>query len=181
MPEEREPSWPVQLVLAEQWAAELFRDAWRVVAASQDGQGEAVLLIAHGSHDLSVRAMGTCIAVALVVEFGPEVHDALAALPTPKQRRALQAVRSHLLQQQRTSFAIEPPGAVATAEVTRVAVEQVLRISRDDPSSFNRFADGLQEVAAAAAGALARLGAFVEEGANDRRGPRDPAPPGMYA
>ncbi len=172
---------PPPLALAEGWARELSRPTRRATVAGPESTSEAVILVAHGSRDLTVRAFGTWVAVALIVEFSPEARDVFLALPDSTQVRALRAIRAQLVQQPRTSFAIEPREAVSIAEVTRVVVEQVFRISSEDPSSFNRFADALQEVSAASAGAFFRLGAFIEGASKDRPGPRDPAPPEMYA
>jgi hypothetical protein len=181
MVNEREPSWPPQLVLAQRWAVALSRETRSANLVGPDGRAEIVLLVAHGPRDLTVRATGTCITVSLAVEFAKEVRDTFGGLPRSAQLRALRAVRTRLFQQPRTSFSIDPPGAVSIVQVTRVVVEQTFRISEDDPSSFNRFAEGLQEVTAAAVGGFARLGAFMGGGSNDRPGPREPAPAGMYA
>ncbi len=57
-----------------------------------------------------------------------------------------------------------------------------MRLSPDDPSSFNRFADAIQEVANAAARATSFLGRFVDNGGARSAGPDSgAAPAGMYA
>jgi hypothetical protein len=156
------------------------RQVRRAEHLDTNGGAEPILLVAQGSFDLTIRVQGVCIAVALVVDVSAETRGQFARMAARLQGKALLALRAHLFQQPRTSARIEPAGAETIGAVERLVVEQIIRIATDDPSSFNRLADGLQEVASAAAGAFSKVGAIV--GAATEGADRQPGPPptGMY-
>lgn len=79
-------------------------------------------------------------------------------------------------------FRFPPKGVREAAHLDRLVVEQLIRVSRDDPGSFNRFVDAIQEVVSGTARAMAFLGSLVEEtdsGPDRGKGPTTPS--GMYA
>lgn len=180
MDKEREPSLPDTLGVAEAWLAQMAYDPRKAAFVDATGRAQPALLVGHGNRDIMMFTRGSCLVVSLVVEISARTRADLARLPETAQRRIMGALRDQLLLQPRTNAFIDPPNAVSIAQVTRVAVEQVFRIGPKDPASFNRLADGIQEVSNAAVGAFARVGAIFDA-ATRPPGSRDPPPAGMYA
>lgn len=84
----------------------------------------------------------------MIMDIPETVRTRLGHLKAPVQQKLLAAFRHALMANERTAFALAPPNLPKgyMSEVTRFAVEQVIRIDERDLSSFNRFADGIQEV-----------------------------------
>lgn len=181
MPDEREPSWSPALELAEEWASAMSMPTHRGEFEDR-GSKAPLLFVTRGTHDVYVRGQGACIIVFLVVTFSDEAKARLQRLRRPVQRRAISGLRLHLLAHARNSFSLSPEGVREAEHLNRLVVEQLIRVSRDDPASFNRFADAIQEVVAGTARAMAFLGTLVEEtdhGPDRGKGPTTPS--GMYA
>ena len=141
-----------------------------------------LLFVAQGNHGVLVRDHNGCIVVFLLVEISAEAKARIASLPPPIQERGLRTLRHQLLSQTRCAFALSPSEPRTILAVDRIAVEQLIRITKDDPGSFNRYADAIQETVNAAVRAFWFLGALVTEGdLGDGRTVKGPPPAGMYA
>jgi hypothetical protein len=152
---------PEQLVLLERWARML---GMATQPTSGSGPGDRTiqgLEIQRGELSLVAFALppepapdGQFIVLRALIEIPSSVRATIAGQSVEARRRLTEAVYGTLMAQGRTAFQVHPSGASDAATMEQVGLEQVLRLDAADASSFNRFADGVQELATA----LSRLG-----------------------
>jgi len=175
-------SVPPPLTLADRWARELGKTTRLMELLDSDGSKGVVLLIVHRDHRIFIQARGECIVVTVLIEIPTEVTAAIARQSAPMKRRIEVNLRTELASNGRTAFTLRPAAMTDIEQLRRITVEQLMKVSEDDPSSFNRLADAIQEVVTTAARASAVLTPFLptEEGA--QHGPDDLGfPSNMYA
>jgi hypothetical protein len=120
--------------------------------------------------------------VALLIDVPPEVTKAIARTPITTRQWIEVNLRYELTSNGRTAFTLRPRTMQDITQLRRITVEQLIRISEDDPASFNRLADAIQEVVTTASRASAVLAPFPTQG----NGPSDiledgAFPSNMYA
>jgi hypothetical protein len=147
------------LRLAAKWARHRRDPTEWGRASFGTGAPEMVLRIRHGAVPLLVRDLGKCLTVLGIVDLSPEVRTWIAALAPAERERFLLGLRLQLMSCPRIGFSwgtIETPGQNMPE---RIALDQTLQISEDDPASFNRLCDAIQETETVLLRALEYLGA----------------------
>jgi hypothetical protein len=118
-------------------------------------------LITHGAIKILVREQGSCV----VVFFQAKVPDAVRKKPgdltLEDKQRLLIILRGELSSNSRTGFSFIPQNFGSVDQLEAFSVEQLLKVSEDDVSSFNRFCDALQETITTAVKALWLFGLVV--------------------
>jgi hypothetical protein len=112
-----------------------------------------------------------------------EVKDRLAKLSPELQQQVLVTFVDRLLRHPRSGYAVQPVGFKGLHQMDRWVVTQVVRVDEEDPGTFQRFADALQEVATVFMGAGMVLAAVMQRpppGADSGSSATAPPPPGMY-
>lgn len=137
--------------------------------------------ISHGQRTVFVSARGSSVIVWATVDLPDEFRNRLATLDVETQEKLLLTVEHALLSYGRTGFNLDPPSPRLISEVKRFTVEQTVRLSKGDSSSFNRYGDAIQEVVTAAV----RVVVFLQPASQPpttSEGTADAKPPsGMYA
>jgi len=153
------PSPPAgPMALAAEWARAMGRTVQDVeLVASDAARKEPALGISHGPRTVFVRPHGGSIAIWLPIEIPAELRKKLATLDDATQEKFLLTVHHTLLGYGRTGYSMRPSSVRLISEVESISVEQEIRISRADLSSFNRFGDAIQEVVTAAVRVVATL------------------------
>jgi hypothetical protein len=125
-----------------------------------DGTRIPLLMVTHGVLKLLVREQGSCVVVFANVRIPDQVRKKLAALASEDKQRVLIALRGELSSNGRIGFSYFPAKFSSLEQLEAFSVEQLLKISEDDISCFNRFCDALQEVATITLNASAVFGVF---------------------
>jgi hypothetical protein len=123
-----------------------------------DGTRQPGLLITHGAINILVREQGSCVAVFIVVKVPDDVRGKLANLMPEDKQRFYITLRGELSSNSRTAFSFIPQNLGDVGQLEALNIEQLLKISEDDVSSFNRFCDALQEIVTTTVKALSVFG-----------------------
>ena len=99
--------------------------------------------------------------VFVQVKVTDDVRKKLADLAPEDKQRLLIALRGELSSNSRTGFSFIPQKFSSVDQLEAFNVEQLLKISEDDVSSFNRFCDALQEIVTTAMKAVSVFGLLV--------------------
>lgn len=143
---EKADKFPKQLVLAEQWAKQMGKKVNRVDATLPNGKKIPILTIMHGTRAVLVSTRNEVIFIFIIIEIPEEIRNRLDKLDMAKQEKILLSLEHQLLSNARTAYRLEPQMLKKVSELKKIIVEQSIRISNKDQSSFNRFADAIQEV-----------------------------------
>lgn len=158
-PPEEPVHLPTSLALAEKWANETARETKRILSNPlPDGTRVPLLLIAHGAGNALVSELGSCIAVSVQAKIPDDVRKKLASLEPEVKQRLLIAFVGELSSNARTGYLLLPQKFSSVDQLEMFSVQQTLKISEDDVSSFNRFYDALQEIVTTALRALSVFG-----------------------
>lgn len=176
------PPFAPALELAEKWAIELGKGTVRGQLTSQDGTPQPLLVVDHAGKVVFVRQERECLVVFTLVELQPDALEKVAKLGPDLQRRVFAAFRLQLMLDGRTGYALAPAGVKRMRDVRRVAVEQILKVDRDDPATFNRYADAIQEVVTTTVRAFSVFGHLLADDgkAGGTSGVGRPPPSLMY-
>ena len=137
---------PPSLALAEKWATETGRKTQRILSDPlPDGSRLPTLMITQGNFKILVGEQGTCVLVFVWVKVPDNVRKKLADLAPEDKQRLLITFRGELLSSSRTGFGFIPQKFDTIDQLEVFTTQQLLKISEDDVSSFNRFCDALQE------------------------------------
>jgi len=173
---------PSVLLLADRWAKAMGKSTKVVDVQDADGGIVPVLVVMHGDKPVLVRSRGECVSIFLLMDIPKDIADRIHRYPGHVQKRVLAALRYELLSHARTAFALRPEPLGSIAELQRIRVEQLVRISEDDPSSFNRYSDAIQEIVTTTARVFSVLAPVLPTGGDAHRADGDKAAPSsMYA
>ena len=139
------PALTPQLQLAEEWARAKGDQVDHGAGIFEPGRVEPVLRVHHGPAPIYVRDMGRCLQVVGTLALPAEFRASLRAMDEAARAGALSDLREALMACPRVGFTLSPRTATDITEIAVVSVDQTLRISASDPSTFNRFADAIQE------------------------------------
>ena len=181
MPMPPPPNVPDVLLLAEKGARAMGNQT-RLVEIAKGGRDRGGLLVVmHGDQPALVREQMECISVFILMDIPDELVVEIAKLPSEYQKRLEVNLRGALLSHGRTAFALWPIRLRSIGELRRISIEQTLRISEEDPSSFNRYADAIQEVVTTTARVSKVLAPLFASGGDSGGTSADKGvPPGMY-
>ncbi len=169
------------LLLAEKWAHHRHDATSRGGAVFGQGDVEPVLQIYHGSAPIVVRDLGKCLMVLGAFEFAPETRARLNEASPGERGMFFSELEEILMSCPRIGYSLGPHGVTDARDVRQVVLDQTLQISENDPSSFNRFSDAIQETETV----LLRASGFVKEFSQTvigepRYSSRTPAPSELY-
>lgn len=133
------------LRLAVKWAQHRGDAVSIGAAVYPNGRVEPVVRIHHGPAPIYVRDLGKCLLVMGYLEVSDVVRQKLAAAPEEERSAFLHAMREILMSCPRIGFAIAPAGTTRPERIERVGIDQTIQIAENDPGSFNRFCDAVQE------------------------------------
>jgi len=172
---------PDVLLLAEIWARAMGKSTKRVSFQNPNGEGIVVLTVMHGDKQVFVHKQDECISVFALMDLPEELTSRIRAMSSQLQRRLEVGLQRELVSLGRTTFTFRPLPLESIAHLQRISVSQLIRISSGDLSSFNRYADVIQEVVTAIARAASILVPIlsVKGDASGTSGDRA-IPPGMY-
>jgi hypothetical protein len=153
---------PTSLALAEKWAKEMGRKTQRILSdPSSDGTRVPLLMITHGIVPVCVGEDKTCVNVYIQVKLPTEVRAKLATLAPEDKQRLLITFIGELSSNSRAGFSFIPQNLTSVEQLEIFTVAEVLKISEDDISSFNRFCDALQETVTTASKATRVFGLLM--------------------
>jgi hypothetical protein len=167
------------LALAERWAKESGKETDRAEAEGPTKTRVPIVHVKHGQISLFVRDGQKGIVVFGVIQIQDEVRSGLSQVPEQDRKQALIVLKSSLLQNPRTGFAIEPLDAQTIDHVRVISVEQTLHIADGDLASMNRFTDAIQELATAIVQANLVFG-IAMGGSKQTYSSGSPPPPDIY-
>jgi hypothetical protein len=145
------PPLTKKLNLAQTWAKDFGSSVERGTATPEGGTPEAILILDKTAIPVLVRDAGKNLVVFGVLDIPEELRKKLSDSDEVVQKEFLIRLRQELMASPRTAFSTaQAPGAKPNSmnpgDITRVQVEQRVRISEDDFSSANRFWDSTQEI-----------------------------------
>lgn len=143
-PSKPEPS--ALLRLAEEWAKSLGNETAWGTGQRADGTSVPALALKHGIFILFCEDRAGILALTAMAEFPPEGRAQLRRLTEADEGKLAAALKAALTQNPRSGFSFFPPDFRHLFELQRLALEQHLKISSEDVSTFNRFADAIQEL-----------------------------------
>ncbi len=176
------PPFTPMMELAEEWAKGMGKGTMRGEFSTPEGTRQPLLVVDHGGNRVFVRQDRDCLTVFVIVEMEQDAIDKVAKLSPDLQRRLYAAFRLQLMMHGRTGFATAPTGAKHLREIRRVVIEQVVRIEKNDTSTYNRYADAIQEVVTSMVRAFSVFGHLLSDGSGGAgtAGVRRPPPNPMY-
>lgn len=148
---------PDVLLLAETWARGMGKVTKRVSFQTPNGGEIVVLTVMHGDKQVFVHKWNECISVFALMDIPEELTARIRTMSSHLQRRLEVGLQRELVSLGRTAFTFRPLPLESIAHLQRISVSQLIRISSGDLSSFNRYADAIQEVVTAIARAASIL------------------------
>ncbi len=133
------------LLLIEKWAHHRGDATSRGGGIFVPGRAEPVVHILHGSAPIYVRDLGKCLMALGVYDIPKEVRGRLAGAPMADRLQFYIGLREILMSCPRVGFGLAPAGALDPRDLERVVLDQTFQIAENDPASFNRFCDAIQE------------------------------------
>ncbi len=133
------------LLLIEKWAHHRGDGTSRGGGMFSPGKVEPVVRIHHGSAPIYVRDLGKCLMVLGVYELPSEARARLEDAPAADRGLFLRGLREVLMSCPRVGFGLSPAGTSDPRRLDRIILDQTIQILEDDPDSFNRFCDAIQE------------------------------------
>jgi len=177
---EKADKFPRQLVLAEQWAKQMGKKVDRVEVTLPNGNKIPILAIMHGNRAVLISTQHEVIFIFITIEIPKDIRKRLDNLDIAKQEKILLSLEHQLLSNARTAYRLEPQIVKKVSDLNKIIVEESIRISNKDKSSFNRFADAIQEVITVAVRAMFVFGIIPPEMSSVDPTKIKP-PEGMYA
>lgn len=172
---------PDVLLLAENWARGMGKVTKRVSFQTPNGGEIVVLTVMHGDKQVFVHEWNECISVFALMDLPEELTTRMRAMSSQLQRRLEVGLQRELVSLGRTAFTFRPLPLESIVHLQRISVSQLIRISSGDPSSFNRFADAIQEVVTSIARAASILAPILSvSGETIGTSVERTVPPGMY-
>jgi len=172
------------LATAERWAKQLGDKVEVIEGKKPDGTPVSVLKVTRGSLEVVVIDRGNgLVEIDCPQDLAKEAKDRLRALAPELQQATLLTFIDRLLRNPRAGYAFQPLGIKALHDVDRWVFTQVVKVSDDDPGSFQRFADALQEVVTGFMSAAMVIAAVMQRpppGAASGSSTASPPPTGMY-
>ena len=142
------------------------------------GGPEPVVHIRHGSAPIYVRDLGKCLMVLGVIDVPKEVREHFQRAAPGERLLFHQGLREILMSCPRVGFGLAPAGAGDPSQLQEVVLDQTIQIAENDPASFNRFCDAIQEtetILLRAAGFLQRFAALPSNAPTYSSGTPPPA------
>ncbi len=146
------------LLLVEKWARHRGDRTSRGAGIFDSGRVEPIVQVHHGSARIFVRDLGKCLMILGVDEIASEARASLARSSEAERGQFLSDLREILMSCPRVGFALAPAQFRDAGEVERILLDQTIQIAENDPASFNRFCDAIQETETL----LLRVAAYVE-------------------
>jgi len=169
------------LALAEKWTIETGRKTQRTQSDPlHDGTRIPLLVITHGVYSVHVREQGPCIIVGVQIRINADKRAKFATLTPEVKQRLLLALRGELSSNTRNMFSYFPQMLTGLELLEAITVEQLLKISDESVTSFNRFCDAIQEVVTVAGKAAVILGLFTPEDMPTTTATRSAAADSLY-
>jgi len=169
------------LLLTKRWVGEMGKRSRFVELQDRDGLRGAVLVVDHLGWKVFIQERSRCILVMVIVDIPRALVEKVSSMPEPIQSRLECNLRIELTSNARTAYTLRPSQAQHLSSLRRMTVEQLIRVSGDDPSSFNRLVDAIQEVVTTATRASSVLTPFLPKDDEESAGlSEDDAPLGMY-
>ncbi len=166
VPESVVPPPTHSLRLVEKWAAHRGDGTSRGGGIFESGRIEPIVRIHHGAAPIYVRDRGKCLMVLGVIEIPEEARHGLARAPPDDRMVFLHGLREILMACPRVGFGFGPSGAENPEQIERIVLDSTIQIAENDPGSFNRFCDAIQEIETI----LLRAMTFLFEAAPSRKG-----------
>lgn len=149
------------LALAEKWIKETGRPTDRVLGDPlPDGTRLPLLLITHGNYKVLIIEQNGSLFIQASTQIPVDVRTKLAVLTDETKQKVLIALNGELSSSSRTGYSFHPSDARAINDIQGFLVQQLLRISENDISSFNRLCDSIQEVVTVLGKGIRVLGLF---------------------
>jgi hypothetical protein len=139
-------SLPPQLAIAEEWARNLGNRVTRAWGTYPDGRREPAIFIGHGVYTIICTEQSGALSLVAIVEIQDESREKLRRLAKADQDKILAALKVTLMQEGRSGFSFFPAEFQLLWEIQKYQLTQAVRVARDDASTFNRFADSIQEI-----------------------------------
>ena len=149
---------PQQLELALQWAKDMDKEVKIIEAETADSRRVPVLQVFHGKRWVIVSAKASSVSVVVPLKIPESARKKITKLPDNIQEKAIFMHRQQLLSYGRIGYILTPLGVRKLGDVEGVLIEEVLRLSPREYSTFNRFADAVQEVITAGVWVLHFIG-----------------------
>lgn len=151
------------LTVAEEWIRETGRETKRDLSPPlPDGKRIPLLVISHGLIKVLAREQGSCLIVSVAMPVHDAIRKKLSGLTPEDKQKVMIALRGELSSNSRGWYGYSPADATSLDQMQSFYVEQLLKVSKDDPSSFNRLCDAIQEVVGVAVKGLTILGFFAQ-------------------
>jgi len=170
-----------QLSLAEKWAQQLGNRVNSGEAALENGTKIPILGVDHGGRLVLVSEENETLIVSINITIPDEVRKKIKTIDKDTAQKILMSLQNQLLSNARTAFMMNPNKFENLSEITNISIQQRIKISLKDPSSFNRFADAIQEVVTVAVKTMLIYG-IVSNTQSTSGNQKPPQPPeSMYA
>lgn len=134
------------LTLAEKWARDLGNVTARISGTTPDGHEIPALSIKHGVFTVFCREEAGALHFSAILDIPADARSQLRKLDAPSQTRLLTTLKVALMENPRTGFGFFPVEFQRVYEIQKISLDQVVKISPDDSSTFNRFSDAIQEL-----------------------------------
>lgn len=140
------PQLTPMLELAEKWAMGMGCQTARITATLPDGTVEPALSIKRGQFVIFCKEQSGALLLLAILEIPSESRSRLRMLDKPTKDKLLTALKLAIMQNERTGFSLFPEDIQSVDELQKFSLSQIVRLSESDTSSFNRFADAIQEL-----------------------------------
>lgn len=170
-----------QLALAERWAKERGSVVERGTAKVPGRPDETILILDPKTLPVIVRDSGKDITVFALYDVPLEIRKKFEQVDEKTRLEAWIRLRAEISRSPRTAYYFAPEKITSISELSRVALEQRIRISEEDLASYNRFGDAVQEIRTMITQAVVFLGYFGPPGGvTSAYTSPSPPPTGMF-
>lgn len=137
-----------QLSTMKKWFEQLGAKVEEIPPDKSKGRDLPSLGISFGEFRLNaVVDPGGSAVLLLTMKMGDDVRKLAHSVGEDAQRKMIMLLKQALMANPRLAWAFGPSTATLIEQIQEIQLMQRFRVKEDDASTFNRFADALQEVA----------------------------------
>lgn len=174
------PALPAQLALANRWAQSLGMTTRTITGTGPSGETLSGLEIHRANVVLvafSPPGADAFIILKMTVNVPAALRATVGRMGEDTRRQLTEDIYSALQSNSRSGYQVVPPNTVDFSQMEQISLEQVMRLDENDATSFNRFADGIQELVSGYSRVGRRIATYVSlpQGEGTSRLRSDPA------
>lgn len=118
----------------------------RTEGSDPNGKRVIALTIQHGAALLVAVEQNEVLGLLASMEFPKDLRDQVSQLPKKTQEKMLYTIKQVLMETPRIAWQMQPPTLTIMGELDKLQLSEFMRLDEDNPETFNRFADAIQEL-----------------------------------